>query len=77
MGYVEFAKIKHAHTFTMYPTTSRKICTIKTLVPETTTNFSPTDSMGATSRVHVHKNESTRPHKQRGLDRLQNQWYHK
>ena len=60
MGYVEFSKIKHPHTFTTYPTTSRKICIIKTSAPETTTNFPPTDSMGATSRVYVHKNESTK-----------------
>ena len=29
-------------------------------MPETTTDLAPTDSMGATSRVHVHKNESTK-----------------
>ena len=60
MGYVEFPKIKWPHTFTMYPTTSKKICTIMTVVPETATSFSPIDSMGATPRVQVHKNESTK-----------------
>ena len=60
MGDVEFPKIKWPHTFTMYPTTSEKICTIKTLVPETTTSFSPTDSRGTTPRVHVHKRELTK-----------------
>ena len=30
------------------------------MVPETTTGFPPTDSIGTTSRVHVHKNESTK-----------------
>ena len=60
MGYVKFPKIKCPYTFTMYPTTSKRICTIKTLVPETTTGFPPTDSIGATPRVHVHKNESTK-----------------
>ena len=60
MGYVEFPKIKHPHTFTMYPTISKKICTIKTLAPETTTSFPPADSMGATSRVHICKSESTK-----------------
>ena len=60
MGYVEFPKIKCPHTFTTYSTTSKKICTIKTLVPETATNFPPTDSIGATPRVHVHKSESTK-----------------
>ena len=58
MGYIEFPKINWPHTFTMYPTTSKKICTIKTLVPEAVPSFSPTDSMGTTPRVHVHKNES-------------------
>ena len=43
----------------MYPNTSKKICTIKTSVPETTNDLPPTDSMGTTSRVHVHKNDST------------------
>ena len=60
MGYVEFPKIEQPNTFTTYPTTSKKICTIKTVVPETATSFSPTDSIGATPRVHVHKNESTK-----------------
>ena len=59
MGYVEFPKIKCPHTFTTYPTTSKKICTIKTSVPETTIGFPPTDSIG-TTHVHVHKNESTK-----------------
>ena len=60
MGYVKFPKIKYPHAFTMYFTTSKKICTIKTSVPETTTSFPPTDSMGAISRVHVHKSELTK-----------------
>ena len=60
MGYVKFPKIKCPHTFTMNPTTSKKICTIKTAVPETTISFPPTDSTGTTPRVHVHKNESTK-----------------
>ena len=60
MGYVEFPKIKYPHTFTMHPTTSKKICTIKTSVPETATSFPPTDSVGTTPRVHVHKSESTK-----------------
>ena len=38
----------------------KKICTIKTSAPETTTSFPPKDSMGAKFRVHVHKNESTK-----------------
>ena len=59
MGYVEFPKIKCPHTFTTYPTTSKKICTIKTSAPDTKTSFPPTDSMGATPRIHVHKNEWT------------------
>ena len=46
MGYVEFPKIKQPHTFTMYSTTSRKIYTLKKLVPETIPNFSPNDSIG-------------------------------
>ena len=60
MGYVKFPKIKHQHSSTMYPTISKKICTIKTLVPETATSFPPTDSIGTTPRVHVHKSESTK-----------------
>ena len=60
MGYVEFPKIKCPHTFTTHPTTSKNICTIKTLVPETATGFPPTDSVGTTPRVHVHKSESTK-----------------
>ena len=60
MGYVKFPQIKCPHTFTMCSTTSKKICTIKTEVPETATSFPPIDSIGATSRVHVHKNESTK-----------------
>ena len=60
MGYVKFPKIKCPHTFTTYPTTSKKICTIKTSEPETATSFPSIDLMGATSRVHVHKNESTK-----------------
>ena len=60
MGYVEFPKIKCPHTFTMPPTTSRKICTIKTSPPETATGSPPTDSVGTTPRVHVHKSESTK-----------------
>ena len=60
MGYVKFPKIKYPHTFTTNPTTSKKICTIKRVVPETTIGFPPTDSTGATPRVHVHKNESTK-----------------
>ena len=58
MGYVEFLKIKQPHTFTTYPTTSRKICTLKKLTPETAPSFSPNDSIGTTSKVHVHKSES-------------------
>ena len=60
MEYVEFPKIKCPHTFTMYPATSKKICTIKTLSPETATGFPPRDSIGATPRVHVHESESTK-----------------
>ena len=60
MGYVEFPKIKCPHTFTMHPTTSKKICTIKTLVLETATSSPPTDSVGTTPRVHIHKSESTK-----------------
>ena len=60
MGYVKFPKIKHPHTFTTHPTTSKKICTIKTSAPETATSFPPTDSVGTTPRVHVHKSESTK-----------------
>ena len=60
MGYVEFPKIKWPHTFIMYPTTLKKISTIKTLAPETTTSFPPTDSVGATPNIHVHKSESTK-----------------
>ena len=48
IGYVEFPKIKETHTFTTYPATSKKICTINTLVPETETGFPPMDSIGAT-----------------------------
>ena len=59
MGYVEFPKIKYPHAFTTYPTTSTKICTIKTSAPENATGFPPTDSIGATPRVHLHKSEST------------------
>ena len=69
MGYVKFPKTKHPHTFTMHPTTSKKICTIKTSVPEIATGFPPTDSIGTTPRVHVHKSEST---KQSSPNRLQN-----
>ena len=57
MGYVKLPKIKWPHTFTMYPTTSKKICTIKTLAPEAVPSFSPTNPVGTTPRVHVHKNE--------------------
>ena len=60
MGYVEFPKIKCAHAFTTHPTTFKKICTIKTLAPETATSPPPTDSVGTTPRVHVHKSESTK-----------------
>ena len=60
IGYVEFPNIKCPHTFIACPTTSRKICTIKTLGPESTTGFPPIDSIGTTPRVHVHKNESTK-----------------
>ena len=60
MGYVEFPNIKHPHNFTMHPTTSKKICTIKTSVPETATSPAPTDSVGISPRVHVHKSESTK-----------------
>ena len=59
MGYVKFPKIKCPHTFTTHPTTSRRIYTITTLVPETAASFPPTDSVGTTPRVHVHKSEST------------------
>ena len=58
MGYVEFLKIKRPHTFITYPTTSRNICTLKKLAPETAPNFSPNDSIGTTPKVHVHKSES-------------------
>ena len=60
MGYVKFPKIKCPHTFTMHPTTSKKICTIKTLMPETATSSPPTDSVGTIPRVYVHKSESTK-----------------
>ena len=60
LGYIKFPKIKHPHTCTTYPTTFKKICTIKTSAPEMTTGFPPTDSIGATPRVHVHKNKSTK-----------------
>ena len=60
MGYVKFPKIKHPHTFTMHPTTSKQNCTIKTLAPETATGFPPTDSISTTPRVHVHRSESTK-----------------
>ena len=60
MGYVEFPRIKCPHTFITCPTTSKRICTIKTLAPETATSISPTGSMGTTHRVYVHKNESTK-----------------
>ena len=60
MGYVEFTEIKCPHAFTMYPTTFKKICTIKALVPETATGPPPTDSVGTPPRVHVHKSESTK-----------------
>ena len=56
----KFPKIKCPHIFTMHPTTSKKICTIKTLVPETATSSPPTDSVDTTPRVHVHKSESTK-----------------
>ena len=35
MGYVEFPKIQHPHTFTMQFTTLKRICIDKTHVPET------------------------------------------
>ena len=60
MGYVQFPKIKCPHAFTMYHTTSKKICTTKTPVPETATSPPPTDSVGTTPRVHVHKSKSTK-----------------
>ena len=60
MGYVKFPKIKHPHAFTMHSTTSKKICTIKTSVPETAPGFPPTDSVSTTPRVHVHKSEPTK-----------------
>ena len=53
-GYVEFPKNKHPHTFTMHPTTSKKIYTIKTLVPETTTSSPPTDSVGITPTEYMY-----------------------
>ena len=49
-----------AHNFHYIPHFFKKICTIKTVAPETATSSPPTDSMGTTSRVHVHKNESTK-----------------
>ena len=60
MGYVKLPKIKCPHTFTMHPTTSKKICTIKILAPETPTGFPLTNSIGTTPRVHVHKSESSK-----------------
>ena len=60
MGYVEFPKIKWPHTFTTYPTTSRKIYTLKNLAPETVPNFSPNDLASTTPKVNIEKSESTK-----------------
>ena len=58
MWYVEFPKIKWPHTFTTYPTTSRRTSTLKKLVPDTIPSFPPSESTGTTPKIHVHKNES-------------------
>ena len=58
MGYVEFPKIMCPNIFITHPTISKNIC--KTSVPETATSSPPTDSVGTTPRVHVHKSESTK-----------------
>ena len=74
VGYVEFPKIKCPHTFITYPTTSKKICTIKTSAPET---FHPQTQWVPHPEYIYTKMSQPRPHKQSSLDRLQNQWCHK
>ena len=61
MVYVKFPKIKWPHAFTTHSTTLKKICTDKTLTPETAGNSPPTNSNGTIPKtVHVHGSKSTK-----------------
>ena len=74
MGYVKFPKMKCPHTFTTCPTTSKKICSIKTAgTRDWQPAFHPQSQWVPHLEYMYTKMSQPRPHKQSSLDRLQNQ----
>ena len=59
MGYIQFPKIKQPHTFTMHPTTLKKLCTSKTPKPQIVTSAPHTNGSCTPPKVHAYKSEST------------------
>ena len=59
MGYVQFPQIQWPHAFTIFPTTSRKLCTHKTLMPKTVLHDKTHISRRTQPQVSLHKTEPT------------------
>ena len=55
MGYVQFPQIQWPHTLTMFPNTSRKLCTYKTPIPKTIPSSQVHISKKTQTQVSLHK----------------------